>query len=334
MKYFLLFFQMLVICTLNSSFAQTVGGTSGLNEKLNIKKVFDPNVVGAQPVEFVNPIAACKSIWSGRTIDGGEIDCHTFDMGSHSYEANLSRQEPLHRVYLTKEFEIQTTEVTQLQWLLVMKNSDTPNPSQFRFTCGDGSAATYQIQNSNKQIVKVDLCKNHPVESVKFEDITGPNGFLERLNASQNKYDYRLPTEAEWEYSTRGASLSWNGVSLPYWFGPSSHSKTHYDWTAFDSKKRTWPVATRVHNPYGLYNTVGNVSEWVSDFHDNNYGLTSKELEEVTMDPQGPTKGALRVVRGGSFFSGQFEMRSAYRFGGGWASSSIGFRLVRTLRVR
>jgi formylglycine-generating enzyme required for sulfatase activity len=178
----------------------------------------------------------------------------TFQMGSTN---GNSDERPVHTVNITKAFYMQKTEVTQGQWRAVMGT----NPSWFS-DCGD-------------------TC---PVEQVSWNDI---QGFLTALNAMDPGKNYRLPTEAEWEYAARaGTTGDYGGTGVldqMGWYSDNSGSQTH-------------PVAQKQPNHWGLYDMHGNVWEWVQDWYSATYYSVSP-----TNDPQGPATGTSRVLRGGSW---------------------------------
>ena len=152
---------------------------------------------------------------------------------------------PRHRVRLTKAYEIGKYEVTQAQWEAVMGS----NPSK---TKGP----------------------KNPVDSVDKAEI---RAFLDKLNAQNDGYQYRLPTEAEWEYAARA------GVPDP----PRS-SLGEYAWFADNSDDESHPAGLKKPNAWGLYDMLGNVREWVEDraaYYDY------APLPEVSIDPKGPQPG-------------------------------------------
>ncbi|HEY6345661.1 MAG TPA: SUMF1/EgtB/PvdO family nonheme iron enzyme [Bryobacteraceae bacterium] len=168
-----------------------------------------------------------------------------FMMGCSTGDQQCAADEnPRHRVQITKGFEIGKYEVTQAQWLALMPN----NPSTHK---GDGL----------------------PVETVSKLDA---QEFIDKLNAQNDGYHYRLPTEGEWEYAARA------GMDAPYsgpldqvaWYGANSGDETH-------------PVGQKKPNSWGLYDVEGNVREWVSDLYSANYYSTSPAA-----DPAGPALGA------------------------------------------
>ena len=205
----------------------------------------------------------------------------TFMMGSDKGEKN---ERPVHKVTITAAFEMQDTETTQAQWDAEMSN----NPSKF-----PGA--------------------DRPVDSVTWDEA---HEFIGRLNARNDGYRYRLPTEAEWEYAARAGSpadTASEAGALGYHTG--------------NSGLKSYPVRTMAPNAWGLYDTRGNVWEWVSDvFDDYQRGALT--------DPQGPERGKLRAVRGGGWHSTTDALRSTFRLGSEptHRNSALGFRLVRTRR--
>ncbi|MEX2213794.1 MAG: SUMF1/EgtB/PvdO family nonheme iron enzyme [Phycisphaeraceae bacterium] len=211
----------------------------------------------------------------------------SFDMGSPASEAGRDPGEVQHRVTLTKGFYMGTTEVTQAQWKVVMGN----DPSAFK---GD------------------DL----PVESVSWDDTVA---FCRKLSEKEGK-TYRLPTEAEWEYTCRaGTSTAFHSgnvvsdLAAVAWYGGvqgNSDNKTH-------------PVGSKKANAWGLYDMHGNVWEWCHDWLDN-------YPSQAIVDPSGPSSGTSRIQRGGGWVLTQGPTRSAHRhrnapeFRGG----DVGFRVV------
>ena len=118
-----------------------------------------------------------------------QVKAGTFLMGSPSDEVGRDDDEIQHKVTLTQDFEIQTTEVTQLQYFLVMGY----NPSYFK--------KEKYCSNEHLVINGEELCPNHPVEKVSWDDV---QEFIVQLNKGEDGYTYGLPTEAQWEYAARG----------------------------------------------------------------------------------------------------------------------------------
>ena len=156
-------------------------------------------------------------------------------------------------VTLTKPFEMQGTPVTQLQWSLVMGE----NPS-------DSKAGGTTIQVNGRDIQGN---FNRPVEGVSWNDV---QMFIQKLNAMDPKYHYRLPTEAEWEYAVRaGTDTPYSyGPHMPSSWGPDTGELGAYGWYIGNSDKQTHDVASLKPNPNGLYDMHGNVWEWIQDLWD------------------------------------------------------------------
>ena len=130
---------------------------------------------------------------------------------------------------------------------------------------------------------------DYPAVYVSWEDA---QEFIRRLNVPLGSNVYRLPTEAEWEYACRA------GTTTRWFFGHSYSQLTHYAWywnNAWDvGEKYAHSVGTKRANRWGLYDMHGNVWEWVQDWYGYNYYHYSPSV-----DPQGPSSGSGRVIRGG-----------------------------------
>jgi formylglycine-generating enzyme required for sulfatase activity len=178
-------------------------------------------------------------------------------------------------------FNIGKYEVTQGQWAIRTGS----NPSYFK---GD----------------------NYPVENVSWDDV---QDFIIKLNAATGK-NYRLPTEAEWEYAARGGNQS-KGYDYS-----GSNTLDDVAWHFNNSGEHTHPVGEKAPNELGIYDMSGNVCEWCSDIY-GDYPSTPQT------NPQGPSKGIYRVLRGGSWYDrcdvGYRNSTNPYSY-----SNRVGFRLV------
>ena len=233
------------------------------------------------------------------------VKAGTFNMGSPLSEKDRYHDETQHQVTLTKDFEIGSTEATQLQWVVVMGS----NPSSFK--------KESHCPESYMEINGVSLCSDFPVEGVSWNDV---KEYISAYNKrAKDNFTYRLPTEAEWEFAARA------GTSTTYSFGNSSSELTDYAWFSENSGEQTRAVATKEPNPLGIYDVHGNVLEWVEDW----YG---KYPNRSVTDPTGSKSGSNRVMRGSSWYNIAHYLRSANRKYDKpslhW--TDVGFRLVRT----
>ena len=233
-----------------------------------------------------------------REFDGMEfvwLPAGEFQMGSTGMYAYEDEQ-PLTRVRISRGYWLGKYEVTQAEWEAVMGS----NPSKFD-ECGP----------------------NCPVEQVSWEDV---QEFIRELNAAVGEERYRLPTEAEWEYAARaGTSEDTHSGNLTDLYGRDPVLEG-IAWYRRNSGGRTQPVGRKAPNPWGLYDMLGNVQEWVQDWYgDHLQGGT------VT-DPRGPESGSVRMLRGGSWHFHSKCCRVSHRYIGpsGTRSGDLGFRLLRT----
>ncbi|MBT3289803.1 MAG: formylglycine-generating enzyme family protein, partial [Victivallales bacterium] len=236
----------------------------------------------------------------------------TFTMGSSMAElraeaapgTKMALHTDEHKVTLTKGFWLGKHEVTQRQWQAVMGK----NPSHFKKAGLDA-----------------------PVEKVSWNDC---QEFLKKLNAPVG-HEYRLPTEAEWEYAARGGPLSKgftysgsNDADDVAWYHENSGDR-RLDDAKWDFKKllenkcRPHPVGQKKPNELGLYDMSGNVAEWCQD----RYG---KYASDAAVDPTGARPPAYTVLRGGSWYSDARYCRSGYRSRDGRPCSVgyLGFRVA------
>jgi formylglycine-generating enzyme required for sulfatase activity len=147
--------------------------------------------------------------------------------------------------------------------------------------------------------------------------------FIKKLN-KKTGMNYRLPTEAEWEYAARSGGLK------EQWAGTNDEEKIgEYTWYGFTAKGVTHAVAGKTPNAIGLYDMMGNVWEWCADWYDKKYYEQSP-----SKDPQGPSEGKNRVIRGGGWRSKDKGLRTTDRndfIPTSKKFTDIGFRLARSL---
>ncbi len=224
------------------------------------------------------------------------IPAGSFMMGSPPEESGRKNDEKQHEVTISKPYYLQTIEVAQWQWEKVMGD----NPSSFSKSGDD-----------------------RPVESVSWDDV---QKFIKKLNEMEgnDKFKYRLPTEAEWEYACRA-----NTRTL-FYFGNTEEELKLLGWYHENSGGQTHPVGEKEPNEFGLYDMHGNVWEWCQDWYDKHYYRMSSEE-----NPLGPQTGADRVIRGGSWFLVAQYCRAANRFYFSPVNRfyDLGFRLARSVAL-
>ncbi len=158
-----------------------------------------------------------------------------------------------------------------------------------------------------------------PVESVDWNQcVEFGRKLTERMQGRiPQGYEFRLPTEAEWEYACRA------GTTTPWSFGDAEGALERYGWYQRNSAGNTHAVGEKPANPWGLHDLHGGVWEWVYDWKEAYPG------GRVT-DPAGPESGSLRVIRGGSWYGSAGNCRSACRGSNrqGGRRYNLGFRLV------
>jgi len=209
--------------------------------------------------------------------------------------ARNDHETPAHEVQLN-DFYIGKYPVTQAQWRAVMGE----NPSHLK---DDEQCPVEQVSWNNVQV------------------------FIKTLNEITGK-NYRLPTEAEWEYAARGGNQSKN-----YQYSGSNDVK-EVAWYDENSNKKSHPVGGLKPNELGLFDMSGNVWEWCQDWYDENFYETCKK-SGVVINPMRSDKGVYRVIRGGDWLNNLGFCRTAYRgsylpelYNGG-----IGFRLALSSQV-
>ncbi|HWV98791.1 MAG TPA: formylglycine-generating enzyme family protein [Candidatus Acidoferrum sp.] len=226
----------------------------------------------------------------------------TFRMGSPTNEVDRYYYEgPQTAVTISRGFWLGEYLVTQGEYLAVMGS----NPSRF---------------NTNNGYAQ-DL--NRPVEQVYWSDASNYCATLTQRERTAGRIAtncvYRLPTEAEWEYSCR----AWTSTRFSYGDDPGYTNLTTYAWYSDNSSGTTHPLGQKLPNPWGLYDIHGHVWEWCQDW------FSSSLPGGIVLDPQGPATGASRTIRGGSWGDFAWNCRSAVRSDApAGRSSSIGFRVV------
>ncbi len=276
------------------------------------------------PVEYENSIGMkFRLIPPGEFMMGStpeEIQAALKVAGEdEQWRDSIKSEGPLHKVVLTQPVYVGATEVTQRNYELVMGT----NPAHFSAT-GDGREFVDGMETAN-----------FPVETVSWNDAAE---FCARISQRENLKPfylrsgftvtvldgtgYRMPTEAEWEYSCRA------GTVTRYWHGDEYNTQEPADWNMLNSDLRTHRVGELKANPFGLSDMYGNVFEWAQDPWVSAGYATSPN--RVDVDPSNADSFAdSRVVRGGRYYDNPANLRSSFR----WSSPPLGRNHYTGLRV-
>jgi len=255
-------------------------------------------VLCAQPAAYTNSIgmqfalAPAGAFMMGRFTPTcapvGTLDNVTQSEFDECTRLARDAAKPGFRVTFAKPFYIGKFEVTQEQYQRVM-----------------GSNPSYHTQ------ARLSMSTNsHPVDSVTWVDA---QAFVKKLNANEKTGVYRLPTEAEWEYTARGGTeddLQGSTVGEIAWYRDNAGYMTH-------------PVGQKKPNAWGIYDMIGNVWEWVQDWYDE---------QTVSASAKGPARGKVHVLRGAAFQMHPKAVRVTVHAGGPGSVINVGFRIVREVR--
>ena len=230
------------------------------------------------------------------------IPAGEFMMGSPDSESKADQDEfPRHPVRITKPFYLGIHEVTQKEWVEVMKT--------FPWRYG-----SLPVKEGN----------SYPAAPVGWKQAME---FCRLLTEREHRsgclprgWKYSLPTEAQWEYACRA------GTTTRFSFGSDETSLDEYAWYESNSDLHGRPVGGKRPNAWGLYDMHGNVWEWCSDWYGKDYYLDAPRV-----DPRGPSRGLYRAYRGSSWYRTSKSHRSANRPDANPATKDhfIGFRLAR-----
>ncbi len=241
--------------------------------------------------EYLQELFACLSI----TLK--KINSGSFKMGSDDGDDD---EKPIHEVVINYDFEIAKYPVTFEEYDLFCEDTGKKKPDDRGWGRG-----------------------KRPVINVSWHDAKAYCEWLnKKLGLDEETGYYRLPTEAEWEYSCRaGTTKKWS-------FGDDEEELTKYAWYDKNSNSKTHPVGEKLPNPWGLYDMHGNVWEWCEDDNVDNYHDTPRDGTAHVDE-----KADYKVLRGGSWFIGAYHTRSSDRDRNlsGDRYFYSGFRLLRTL---
>ena len=292
-------------------------------------------LMGSTQAEIDALLPKAEKLWSTRNRDW-------FDL----WAGWLKSEAPRHRVRITRPFYLGATEITVGQFRRFVEATGyqpavarPPTPKQRR-----GKFPQLWIRGT----LVTPPSEECPASCISWTDAVAfcdwMNEHEERRGDASGTDSYRLPTEAEWEYACRA------GTQTPWFFGDDFRRITEYAQVGQNLlRDRLYVVGRKKPNPFGLYDMLGGVYEWCSDWFAGDYYSRSP-----TVDPPGPAKAKptywperlpildpgldrvpdSRVVRGGAFnFSDPLRLRSAHRIGLGTTGGHwhLGFRVARTI---
>jgi len=297
-----------------------------------------PRPVGARAEAPVPPKPAVNSIGMKLVV----IPAGEFEMGSPKDEpGHVANEAPVHRVRLTRAFEMSVHEVTNAQFRAFAEAEAYETEAQLDVDGGFGidfdraeAVRNPRTDWRNPGFPGFLPGPDHPVVLVSWAD---SEAFCKWLSTKEGR-KYRLPTEAEWEYAARA------GTRTPYWTGTEPAALAGAANTADAALRRkvpgarwaaSWddghaflaPVGSFAPNAFGLHDMHGNVWEWCQDWYGADYYAKSP-----VDDPPGPATGTLHTIRGGGFWDDARQNRSAQRVAVKPAfrySVQSGFRVVR-----
>ena len=209
------------------------------------------------------------------------VEKGSFQMGSWNGE---SGETPVHTVTISHDYWMGETEVTQELWEAVM-----------------GSNVRLQRDKADTSWPLRGEGANFPMYYISWKEC---QSFVKKLSSLTGQ-EFRLPTEAEWEYAARGGMKS-RGYTYS-----GSNSIDEVAWYTSNSNDKTHPVKSKKPNELGLYDMSGNVWEWCQDWYGKEYYSSSPST-----DPAGPSSGSGRVNRGGGWYYYAERCRVAYRIDG------------------
>lgn len=283
------------------------------NSTMDSDPIEPPEQKDQPPIEFMTPDHTTGDLVihlpDGVKMAFIKINPGTFLMGAenHAWRQDWDRDQPQHKVVLTKGFYLGKYEVTREQWASVMGEDALPEVPEY-------------AQQDNFPVTNVSwhLCE----------------AFIDKLNRFLGNNLCRLPTEAEWEYSARAGTTTDFPQTNLILEGAESGEYLLYGhlWYQKNSGSNVHIVGSKAPNPWGIYNMYGNVGEWVNDW-------ISDYTPESQIDPTGPDQpfrpspNDSRVIRGGNMDATIWNCRPASRsWSESWRSNvTLGFRLARSI---
>lgn len=254
-----------------SKVAKTTPKADSKPQKISKK---NSTVTATRGKAWIDPTTQMEFVW---------VPKGCFEMGSNSGEPD---EQPVHKVCLSNGYWLGKYEITIAQFKMFTSATNYKGKKGYEVKCKDTAMADGLSQTDND-----------PVVCITWKDA---KAFADWLTQKGGK-NYRLPTEAEWEYACRSG-----GKNQKYCGGNSADA---VGWYSTNSGNKTHPVGGKTKNDLGLYDMSGNVCEWVQDRYNNKY----YRHKSAKKDPQGPKKGSMRIFRGGSWNNDAGYALATYR---------------------
>jgi formylglycine-generating enzyme required for sulfatase activity len=296
-----------------------------------------PEKTEADMKPYTSTIPGTKVNYSMVPIPGGE-----FVMGSPAKEAHRNADEgPQHKVII-EPFWMEKCEVTWNEYELFMYPDENKPAPPADGTTNYTSDFADAVSRPTKPYVEMSFGMGKDGFPAISMTQHGCNTYCEWLSAKTGHF-YRLPTEAEYEYACRA------GTTTAYFFGDNPKKLGDYAWFADNSEGKYQLVGTKKPNPWGLYDIIGNVTEWTLDQYDPDY--YKKFADTTVTEPWNKaTQPYPHSVRGGSWKDTADMLRSACRRGSSadwkmqdpqlpksiWYHTDaqfVGFRIIRPLKT-
>ncbi|MHC4356512.1 MAG: formylglycine-generating enzyme family protein [Planctomycetota bacterium] len=291
-----IFAAFIIVATGTICSAVTTLASVNIRASIGATTVTSASELPKKYTETVTSVGGDKISFDMVLIPGGE-----FLMGSSDKEASRKDNEgPQHKVRL-KPFYLCTTETTYELFWVYYEETVQRDRDKARKEVQDVDAITGPTPIYGDPTMGMGGGTKPAIGATWLNATT----FCRWLSKKTGK-KYRLPTEAEWEYAARA------GTETVYFFGNDPKQLSTYAWFEDNSEQATHEVAKKKPNPWGLYDMLGNVLEWVQDFYNPTaYATTAKQ--SPALNPKGPKQSKVHVARGGSWESNTEDLRCAAR---------------------